>query len=430
MSQIAASLLLTACVAGTSSLLIASDKSPTDSPSAFFKRLNLEKTPFKEFLFLSGAEVQQNPTWRGLSSQMLATQLSILGRPSDAVREFPIRNKGAAPAGLPDTAGFEAVPAANWIEREAQRYRVIMVNEAHHVPQTRLLTLALLPKLRAQGFNYFAVEALVNDGRDPLASGVPVLRTGSYTRDPVFAELLREATRLGYQLVPYETPAAAGETQQQRETGQARVLANLVAKHPDAKVLVHAGYGHIGEEVGGMPADARPMAMEFMEMSALSVLSIDQTSTGWEEGRAAARLASEFKLAAPAVLVERRDRAAWSARPGRYDVSVVLPASKARQLRPEWLSLGGRRPAFRVDLNPCLGRFPCLAEAHHEGEGEDAIPADQFVVLDASELLEPLYLSPGQYRLRLTGSDGALLTQSTLTVPTAAEASATQHETP
>ncbi|MDE2382372.1 MAG: hypothetical protein KGL71_09205 [Xanthomonadaceae bacterium] len=389
----------------------------TSSTDAFFKRFHAQKTVFSQFRFMTGVEAQADEDLQSTVAQMLATDYSFLGRPNDAVRTYPIRDDEQAPAGLPDVAGYEAMPAADWIASQAGGYRAIMVNEAHHVPQTRLLTLELLAKLRKLGFTHFAAETFALTD-DPLAAGYPTRHTGYYTREPVFAELVREAKRLGYVLVPYEPNDEGGEqSQQERETGMAQILADLVKKHPDAKLLVHAGYGHIAKSPGTQPNAADPMAQEFIRLTGLPVLSITQTGLRWEDGQAAKRLAHAFGITVPSVLLARDDKRVWSeAARAQYDASVLLPAVDAAAIRPGWLTLGGRRKPVAIDLTPCIKHLPCLAEARYASEGEDAIPADQFVMLTDGEAGTPLYLAPGHYRLRLLGNDDAILAERSLNV--------------
>ena len=389
----------------------------TSSTDAFFKRFHAQKTVFSQFRFMTGVEAQADEDLQSTVAQMLATDYSFLGRPNDAVRTYPIRDDEQAPAGLPDVAGYEAMPAADWIASQAGGYRAIMVNEAHPVPQTRLLTLELLAKLRKLGFTHFAAETFALTD-DPLAAGYPTRHTGYYTREPVFAELVREAKRLGYVLVPYEPNDEGGEqSQQERETGMAQILADLVKKHPDAKLLVHAGYGHIAKSPGTQPNAADPMAQEFIRLTGLPVLSITQTGLRWEDGQAAKRLAHAFGITVPSVLLARDDKRVWSeAARAQYDASVLLPAVDAAAIRPGWLTLGGRRKPVAIDLTPCIKHLPCLAEARYASEGEDAIPADQFVMLTDGEAGTPLYLAPGHYRLRLLGNDDAILAERSLNV--------------
>jgi hypothetical protein len=399
------------------------DGEDTKDPVArFFKAFNAQPDTFAEYRFLTSPAVQQDAQTRNMASQMVATHLSFLGRPVDALRAFPFRRANEPGDDLPASSGWKATPASEWIAAQASAYRVIMINEAHHAPQTRVLTIALLQGLRQKGYTHLAVEALVNDGSDPMPSGYPVRRTGIYTREPVFAELLREARRLGYALLPYEPNHEGEQTQQQRETGQARAIAAVLAENPTSKVLVHAGYAHIGEAQQGLPDSARPMAMELAKMSGLPLLTIDQTSTRSYEAAdidtVGQRLAKLFAVNVPSVLVSRNGGEAWSYRPGLNDVSVLLPPAPARDAqRPDWLSLGGKRGAVAIDLSSCLGHLPCLAEARHAREGDDAIPADQFLMLAASEASTPLYLAPGKYRLRLVGANGGTLVERTMQVP-------------
>ena len=406
--------LCLALLAGVAVATGTGDDAPADPIAAYFARMRAMTTPFAEFRFMTGPEVAANPTWKQIAGQTLAASLATLGRPNDAIRSFPIHDRRAAPDDLPTPATHTAQPAVDWIVDRAADLRVVMVNEAHHRPETRQLTLALLGPLRARGFTHLAVEALADP---PLPKGYPTLDTGYYTREPVFAELLRSALRLGFVLVPYEPASTPGQTQQQRETGMAATLAALLRAQPDAKVLVHAGYGHIGKTAGSQPGGADPMALEFMRLSGLPILAVDQTRLTWEDGAAADRLARTFDVQAPAVLVERGARSTWRGEPERFDASVLLPAVDAGALRPGWLTLGGRRQSVPLDLTPCIGHLPCLAEARYANEGDDAIPADQFVLLADGETDTPLYLAPGQYRLRLTGPDDTVLADRTLDVP-------------
>ena len=96
---------------------------------------------------------------------------------------------------------------------------------------------------------------------------------------------------------------------------------------------------------------ASPLA----KLSRLQLLTIDQTSTRSYEAAdidtVGQRVAKQFAVNVPSVLVSREGGGAWSYRPGLYDVSVLLPAAPAGEAqRPDWLSLGGKRWAVDIDL--------------------------------------------------------------------------------
>lgn len=397
---------------------------PTQAPDPqilFYERLNQHKGEFAQFRYLTSDDVQSDPAVRDAASQMLATSYSFMGRPNDALRSFSDREAKIVVTDLPDQARYEPAPAADWITTEATKYRVVMINEAHHSAETRILTFSLLTRLRTLGYTHFAVEAL-SEGDVGLAKrGYPVESTGYYTREPIFADMIREALRLGYELVPYESPFSPGETQQQRETIQAtNLVERVLAKHPDAKMLVHAGYAHISKTRTGLPDDAKPMAMEFMRLTGLSILSVDQTAprpyiigNGETEHD---RLNAEFEIQTPSVLLQKKSRRVWSMDPERFDATVILPKSPENELRPAWLSVEGKRIATSVDMSACLRHLPCLVEARYAAEGDDAIPADQFVMIKAGEAGTPLFLPPGKYRIRLLGNGGNVISSRSLDV--------------
>lgn len=303
---------------------------------------------------------------RILARQFLASTENELGLYSEAVRDFPLQNKPLPDVALPRPREWQPVDAVDAITEAAGSRRVVIVNEAHHDAHTRALTLALLPRLRAIGYKYFAAEAL--DARDTgLATrGFPVSTSGSeYVHDPIYGELVREALKLGYTVVPYE---AVGSNGQARETGQANNLFHRIFEHdPKAKVLIHAGYAHIDKTLGRL-GNIRPMALELKRLAAIDPLCIDQTDV--REDRPANELDAIHRAQAdyrtqrsmltargatqemietpsvkkryragdiyidliglyrpdrPVILVNRATKAWWSAREGTYDANVILP---------------------------------------------------------------------------------------------------------
>jgi hypothetical protein len=56
--------------------------------------------------------------------------------------------------------GYRPVAALDALAWAASDAQVVMINEAHHVPRHRAFILALLQRLRRQGFTYFDAETL------------------------------------------------------------------------------------------------------------------------------------------------------------------------------------------------------------------------------------------------------------------------------
>lgn len=387
--------------------------------ATFFSRFHAQGDHYLRFLYARDREAGNDRRLRSAIEQMVGTELAILGRPSEAARRFPSGDFRAAQQPLPTAGDHVAVPAAAHVATLAAARRVVMVNEAHHLPRTRLLTLALLPRLRGLGFTHFAVEGLDPADAQLAARGYPTEASGFYVGEPIYAELVREAIRIGYRLVAYEPRDSGGLRHQNRETSQAMALKKVLDADPAARVLVHAGYAHIDKQPGQLPAGVRPMAMELKRLAGVDPLSVDQTTLLLGDSRDPASAYRQLLAAhvprTPSVLLPRAGGSAWSFRPAYHDVTVLLP-DPTDEIRPPWLAMDGRRQAVPVDASACGRDLPCLVEARHAEEGDDAIPADQFLRLHADDPHGPLYLAPGRYRLRVRDDEGDLRSARNLVV--------------
>src|SRR5690349_8709891 len=87
-----------------------------------------------------------------MAQQYFAFSESELGLYGEAVRDFPLKSRLPAGTVLPTSPAWQAADALDTIVEAAAHRRVVMINEAHHDAHTRLLTLQLLPRLRAIGF--------------------------------------------------------------------------------------------------------------------------------------------------------------------------------------------------------------------------------------------------------------------------------------
>ena len=137
--------------------------------------------------------------------QHAAQQYSRIGRYQTALAAY---HKGVVPTPRPlpraDSLAFAAyrpTEARAYILNRAKRERIVIINEAHHVPRHRAFTASLLPGLAAQGYRYLAVEDLLEDDSLNWATRrYPVQATGSYVGEPSFGNLLRVAQKQGFQL--------------------------------------------------------------------------------------------------------------------------------------------------------------------------------------------------------------------------------------
>lgn len=318
-------------------------------------------------------------------------------------------NTRAVPEDLAD-GGFDlAVPATRPILEAARRHRAVFFNESHGEVRSRAAIFALLAPLRAQGFTHLALETLAStDARERTADscrdasmldkglqrrGYPIARSGYYTQEPVYAEIVREALRLGFELVAYDT-YVPGNTIAQREQNQADNLACLFKSNPDTKLVVIAGFSHIAEAKDfWVPGGA--MAYRFKHATGIDPLTISTTTL-------LAASPNTFRFAngpADTMFAIENTAGVLYARP-EFDWTVYVPADIRRDVHAEsLLSLAGQRTAIRISTRLCRRSFPCLIEAKATNESLDAIASDRCVVHSRTTRSCTLFLRPGKHQV-------------------------------
>jgi len=282
--------------------------------------------------------------------------------------------------------------AIDAIVTRARDARIVIVNEAHESPRDRAFVEDLARALKPLGFTGYASETLTPDA----VRTTPVYARagdGDYTAEPAFGSLLRRLRTLGYTIHPItDAGARTGgrhftDAINARETALASSLINqTLTGNPDARVLVHVGYGHNRETVERIDRHAvRWMALQVKEITGLDPLTIDQTTFGADRtGVCASEDGSDLSAdrdlyVAHAPLSFERSRPAW--RRARGEIFVAVP----RALRH--------------------GDERTIVEARRAGEPRDATPVDR-VLIDRREDA-PLLLPPGRYIARAwTQADG------------------------
>ncbi len=333
-----------------------------------------------------------------------------------ALDGFFYKDPTAPPLPPPDLAelaaydGAVAEEAIRAIVERARDRRVVIVNEAHDSPRDRAFILKVAEALKPLGFTHYAAETFVNQTTEMASvamsrlarEGYPVSSTGTYTRDPVFGFLVRRAMTLGYKPVSYEipfTPEFIATPPQEsivvREQAQAENLAHAIAAAgPDAKFLIHVGYGHAAERPP--PGASEWMAARLARLTGLDPLTIDQTEVSEvayrPEGRALHRELAA-RLTGPAIFMKNGAPLAAGRLGDATDLQVVHPVVTSVDGRPDWLRDTGRRAVpIPADLLPATGRR--LVQAFVAGEAYDAIPLDQTLVV-AGEEPPVLYVPDG-----------------------------------
>ena len=233
-----------------------------DSPNPFtvYNKGIAENNYLTPLVELQKDEFTKSEQWRGVVPDLLAYLYSFAGEYKTAYTQLDReRDKFLDVPYYKDLTSspideYEPQTAVETLAALADKHQVVMINEEHDTPLHRAFTARLLPVLYARGFRYLAAETFVNT-EEAMKRGYPTHKTGFYTDDPVFGEMIRAALRLGFKLVPYEHPSekliecrkqkAADFCQNERERAQAQNLYDHILKNdPRAKVLVHVGRGH------------------------------------------------------------------------------------------------------------------------------------------------------------------------------------------
>lgn len=332
-------------------------------------------------------------------------------------------------ARTPLAGGWQAEPAADVILDLAKTRKAVFFNEAHSAPVTRTLTIELLAKLHAKGFNYFAAETLYRTDKDLNRRGYPTADSGFYIDEPLYGEMVRTALKLGYHVVAYDVDnAGAGDP---RELAGAQNLYHVFKQDAQARLVVDAGFAHIqktGKYLGG-----NSMAEFFEKMSGIDPLCIEQTmmiqhARPDQDHPYYRSIIAALPPAQPIAFVDGAKT--WTLKPGQYDLSVIFPAASHNDLRPDWLTLDGLRVAYPVGGDMCRGHFPCLIQARYADESADSVAADRTVlnVIDPNAGMTErvlsgqgsaqsrLFLRPGQYRIIATDRGNRTVTARDVTI--------------
>ena len=374
-----------------------------------------------------------NHAFRVVFGQYMSWYQSFVGdyrgaHDSYSIRQLPAHDDAPSPL----SGGYIAKPALDAISELAKGRKAVFFNEAHNVPLTRTVTVEILSRLRADGYNYFAAETIYASDADLQKRGYPIDKSGFYTMEPISGEMVRTALKLGFKVVAYESEKEGnGDV---REYDQAKNLYERTFKiDPNARIVVNAGYAHIQEN--GKYLGGQSMAQHFRKLSGIDPLTIEQTMLiehppGTENHPYYHPILDSLKPAAPIILVNGKGEP-WTLKPKAYDVSVIFPPDVIENDRPTWLDLGGLRKTYSVSGSQfCQDQYPCLIEARYADESDDSISGDRLVLnpVERAERLQDrlimghgvtqasLYLRPGKYRIQSSNEANRVLYRADVTI--------------
>lgn len=303
---------------------------------------------------------------------------------------------------------FKPITARQYIQEKASEEQIIIINEGHHLPLNRIFTQSLLQDLYNKGFRYFGAETLDHTDKELNQWGYPILRSGFYTFEPQYGELIRTALSIGFELFAYEAnDDGTFRNGKEREIRQAENIRKVLQKDPKAKILVHAGFDHIREDsIGGTWGKA--MAGRLYELTGINPFTINQEIL---TERSKPELESPYlklvNVKEPTIFVAEEEKG-FAGPPGfnAFDVRVFHPKTSYQQGRPDWMFNQERKP---VVINKKIKTaFPCLVFAYKANEDiSQAVPVD-VIELKNKEEKKALALKKGKYKILIKDKEGKL----------------------
>ena len=367
------------------------------------------------------AQYRKSKIFGGIYPEMRFNFEEFLGFPMSGVEamSLPIFRRKTASVETPIPTSYQPESALKVIEREAQKTRLVIYGEEHHLPQTRSLYEPLLRALWHEGYHYLAAETFADDVMSPDFK-YPNYQSGYYTRDPVFANAVRLAKELGYKLVAYDTKerGPAGDASFRDRTQAENIKARIFDHDPQAKVFIIAGRGHASEETaaGGWT----PMASVLKRLTGINPLTLyaqtmSQRLTAEEEDPLYRFATSHGLVKEPTIFVNRADGRLLGSSAYSFDAYIFWPRIKIVDGRPDWMRQTLARKRVEIPNQLLSGSGLRLVQAFKEGEPTSVIPIDQVIINDPGQR-QVLMLPRGRYWLRTVDPDSKVIAKITLSV--------------
>lgn len=372
--------------------------------------------------------------WRGFFFDMMAYANSYVGNYGEAIAYYDKGQEKEASEKIENSAfdGYHSVNALKVISSVAEKERVIMINELHHVPMHRAFTTELLPVLYKKGFRYLAVEAVNESDIELNKRSYPIYKTGGYTSEPVFGDLLRRALNLGFKVVPYEYKGKCQPKQEnpyfcqnERERGQAQNIYDRISRDdPNAKILVHAGAGHIQEY---QSKQITIMAAHFKNISGINPFTIDQMEmferSAPEYEKTDYKYAVQKQSVKQPTIFQSAKGSFWVNKSGQFatvDAQIFHPRVLYQRNRPIWLKINGLRKAVKINTKRLklesrnqifTGKEPILIQAFFAGESNDAVPVDQIIIRPNQKFPAMMLPVKGVFRISAKDKTGRMIAE-------------------
>ncbi|HMR89668.1 MAG TPA: hypothetical protein PKD51_16015 [Saprospiraceae bacterium] len=261
---------------------------------------------------------------------------------------------------------------------EKENPKIVAINEAHHISKHRVVMQSFLPLLYKNGYRYLFVEGLnhgdklLNERKFPK-----FMHSGLYIRDPEYANMIRKALELGFELIAYDQ---RGENRDEKAANH--ILGYMKDKGIE-KIVIFAGYDHIKEKES---YGKKSLIMHLNERLNTDAFTISQTEKLPKFHNAASITDAVF---CPHSTKESKF---YNGVNDDIDIAVFCSSDEdmVKSLLPEYAQ-------WKADIGNEALIFPILIQAKVDGEGMLSIPMCVREVANIEELENTvLYLESGK----------------------------------
>jgi len=269
--------------------------------------------------------------------------------------------------------------AIKYILDKSKNEQIVIINEGHHMPLHRVFTTQLLSGLKEQGYTHLGLETYFGNPKSDsilINHGYPTMKSGFYTKEPQFGNMLREAQKNGFKVFGYESRGHANG--KEREMNQALNIKKYLEEN-----LEYTGINPLTiNQVVFSERSKREFENEFYQLydhKSSSVYTLDDGT-----------VLSKFKNG------------------GTYDMFVFHPR-RGDGKRPNWL-IYNDRIEYEFKFEDAEINCPCLVFAYKKGDKiGTAVPYD---IQESTEKTCPLILDKSNFSIVILNQEGkALVTE-------------------
>lgn len=371
--------------------------------------LSRKLSSFQRLYYLENYEKKyMNELSESLYFQLLATGYSLYGNRGKAITTFQKSDKYINKVDSVFSTykdDYKVLRAVDVILNKSAHTQIVIINEAHHIPQTRLLTIQLLSSLKKMGFNYLAIEALRNDSIN--LTRVPNKNYLSYP-EPIFGELLRSAIDLNYTLVSYEAKPGIGIDREKEQASQ--IFNKILKNNPKAKIIIHCGYSHASES---MNLEKRWMASYLKENYQIDPLTVDQTFICYQGIDSYNKFIKQYseEISYPFCL-ERPDNSilvipTLADQRNIFDLQVFYPIQPQTDSKEFLKDREIKKTYFSVDRIVRNIKGPYYVSAYYLNDHPNVIPVD--LISSITNSRQSLYLPTGKYIISVSNLQDSIV---------------------